>query len=182
MKHSCQNIPSILFQLSLKENWYVIFFFSNMKKEARRQSWEKQMLPKGQRWHLVVLVFVPATPTSTDVQFLLDYTVFLAVNTRTMDPTPPAASAWKQTKCKCWQDHEGSILIPSKIFFFKKKFFFLKEGMCAAIDFEFTNFDNYLLSAYYARRPWHWGIQLETKPPESLTPGACILVRYQFTF
>lgn len=36
--------------------------------------------------------------THREVQFLLDYTVFLAVNTRTMDPTPPAASAFS---CHC---------------------------------------------------------------------------------
>lgn len=58
--------------------------------------------------------------THREIQFLLDYTVFLAVNTRTMDPTPPAASAWKQTKCKCWWQHEESILIPSQTFFLKK--------------------------------------------------------------
>lgn len=30
------------------------------------------------------------------------------------------------------------------------KTLFLKEGMCTAIDSEFTNFHTYLLSAYYA--------------------------------
>lgn len=70
-----------------------------MKKEARRQSREKQTLPTGQRCRLVVLVFVPATPTPLNtVQFQLDYTVFLAVKTRTIDPTPPAASAFS---CHC---------------------------------------------------------------------------------
>lgn len=70
-----------------------------MKEEARRQSRERQMLPTGPRWHLVVLVFVPATPTPAGaIQFPLDYTVFLAVSTRTMDPTPPAASAFS---CHC---------------------------------------------------------------------------------
>lgn len=88
-----QNFLHII-SIFIKGNWYVIFFFTDMKKEARRQSWEKQMLPTGQRCHLVVLVFIPATPTSVNgVQFQLDYTVFLAVKTRTMDPTPPAARA-----------------------------------------------------------------------------------------
>lgn len=112
-----EKIAYILSQFSWKENGYVIFFFTDMKEEARRQSWEKQMLPKGQWWHLVVLVFVPAILTPTgEAQFLLDYTVLRAVNTRTMDPTPPAASAWKQTKYK----YKEAILIPSKTFFLKK--------------------------------------------------------------
>lgn len=33
-----------------------------------------------------------------EIQFPPDYTVFLAVKTRTMDPTPPAASAFS---CHC---------------------------------------------------------------------------------
>lgn len=93
-----QNFLHVI-SIFIKGSGYVIFFFTDMKKEARRQSWEKQMPPTGQRCHLVVLVFVPATLTPVnDVQFQLDYTVFLAVKTRTMDPTPPAASAFS---CHC---------------------------------------------------------------------------------
>lgn len=47
-----------------KEIRYV-YFVIDMKEEARRQA-ERQMLPPGQQWHLVVLVIVPAfcTPTA----------------------------------------------------------------------------------------------------------------------
>lgn len=64
MTHSCWNISFIVSQFSFRENWYVCnFLLYRYEKEARRQSWEEQMLPAGQRWHLVVLVLVPATPT-----------------------------------------------------------------------------------------------------------------------
>lgn len=58
-------------------------YLSGRKAAARRQA-EKQALPTGQQRHLVVwgLCWLQ--------------TVFLAVKTRTMDPTPPAARAWEE--------------------------------------------------------------------------------------
>lgn len=53
----------LLYPNFIKEKLICNFLLYRYEKETRRQSWEKQMLPKGQRWHLVVLVFVPATPT-----------------------------------------------------------------------------------------------------------------------
>lgn len=69
------------------------FVLYGHEKGSKKAKLREQTLPEGQRWHLVVLVFVPATPTPTDYPVPADYTVFLAVRTRTMDPTPPAARA-----------------------------------------------------------------------------------------
>lgn len=92
------------------------------KKEARRQSWEKQMLPEGQRWHLVVLVLVPATPTHPQAIQFLPTTRFslqsgLEQWIRLLQQQVPK----KKPKRKCWWDQKGSILIPSKTFFLKKE-------------------------------------------------------------
>lgn len=75
----------------------------------------------GQRWHLVALVLVPATPTPWgEIQFPPDYTVFLAVKTRTMDPTPPAAAPNTNQNVSMDRIVVPEVLTPSKTFFFKE--------------------------------------------------------------
>lgn len=95
MKHSYWNIWS---QFSWKENWYVIFFFTDMKSKQEGKAERNWCC---QRAAVAFGCFGLCTSNSHpmgEIQFPLDYTVFLAVKTRTMDPTPPAASAFS---CHC---------------------------------------------------------------------------------
>lgn len=122
MTHSCWNISFIVSQFSFRENWYVCnFLLYRYEKEARRQSWEEQMLPAGQRWHLVVLVLVPATPTPWEKSSSRQTTRFsLQSRLERWTPLLQQQAPKHKPKCQYGQNRKGSVLTPSKTFFFKE--------------------------------------------------------------
>lgn len=121
MKHSCSNISSVLSQFSWKENWYVILFFMDMKKEARRQSWENRRYPKGSGGIWLFWSLYQQLPHPQTIQFLPTTRFSLPSGlerwTRLLQQQGPK----KHPKYKYWQNHKGSILIPSKTSSLKKE-------------------------------------------------------------
>lgn len=121
------------------------------------------MLPVGQRWHLVVLVLVPATPIPWEKSSSHRTTRFsLQSRLERWTPLLQQQAPKYKPKCQYWQNRKGSVLTPSKILFFKEER--VQQLILDSLIF-LTTFLKHLL---WAR---HWGHSNSNNQKSSRVPA-----------